>query len=154
MKFSLVFVITFVSFQQAAFCQSTQFEPDSSILFEVSRGKELLRDCSGSRLQEVVDSFWIPHDVENLTLQKNYIQLSSQVKKLDDFVIQYIGIVFEGKRYIYINAFPKTMLKELSEGNDLSRSVAYVCGGGHSFWRVLFEVNKEKFQMVMFNAPM
>jgi hypothetical protein len=128
--------------------------PDSSILLDESKGKKLLEDCSGSELKEKVDTFWTPKDKEYQDLQLNFFKLNNQVKHLNNYIIQYIGIIFKETKYIYINAFDKRNLKDQIRVNgDLTSSPVVACGGGNGFWRVLYDVNLKEFKEVQFNGP-
>lgn len=128
--------------------------PDSTILLDKSNGKALLEDCSGSELKEKVDTFWTPDNKEYQDLQINFFKLNNQVKHLNNYIIQYIGIIFKGAKYIYINAFDKRDLKdEIRINGDLTSAPVVTCGGGSGFWRVLYDVNLKEFKEVRFNAP-
>lgn len=114
----------------------------------------MLRDCSGSALLPLVESIWIPNNKEYQDLRLSFDKLTNQVKNIDDFIIQYIGIMFEGKKFIYINAFHKHYLSEAKRVyNNLSTSAVVCCGGGNLYWRVLFDINAREFGVVKFNAP-
>ena len=70
------------------------------------------------------------------------------------YIIQYIGITLEGKKYIYINAFHKSAMEDLKKlHHDLKTSAVVYCGGGIGFWRVLFDVNLKEFNEIKINAP-
>lgn len=133
---------------------STGKVPDSTILLDESKGKKLLKDCSGSKLQEKVDTFWTPNNKEYQNLEINMFRLNNKVKHLNDYIIQYIGIISKGTKYIYINAFDKRNLKDaIRVHGDLRLSPVIVCGGGGGYWRVLYDINLNQFEEVQFNAP-
>ena len=147
-------LLSVVTFHYEAICQSARFIPDSSILFQVSKGKELLKDCSGSEYQQVVDSFWIPSQSQYLELQGSFSKLANQSIIVDNYIIQFLGIVLNGKQYIYINGFPKSELDVFKRANqDLATSAVIVCGGGRGFWRTLFDVDLKEFIGMRINAP-
>ncbi len=156
MKLKLSLLLLSFLIQDIVFCQDKKLLPDSSIVFDVSKGKKLLEDCSGSELQNVVDSFWIPNQNEDQELQLNFYKLESQIKNLNDYIIQYIGIVLEGKKYIYINAFDKNAMKVMKDfkafNQDLKTTAVVFCGGGIGFWRTLFDVNLKEFKEIKINA--
>jgi len=64
---------------------------------------------------------------------------------IGSYQYQYVGVVIEGHRYIYINAFKPS--QELS----LSRPVA-VCDGGKNFWGVLYDPETHQFEQLAFNG--
>lgn len=154
MTLRFLFIVLLTLIQQAASSQDEKVAPDSSILFNISIGKKLLQDCSGSILQQSVNSFWTPGEQEFSVLKSNYHKLANQVKDLNQFVTQYAGIIMNGKRFIYINAFPKRHLSEARRiHNNLSDSAVVVCGGGEAFWRVLFDIELLEFNGFKINAP-
>ena len=149
----ILFLLSIITIHNTASCQSAKFIPDSTILFQVSRGKELLKDCSGSEYQKVVNSFWMPSQRQYLDLQGSFYKLANQSIIIDNFIIQYLGIILNGEKYVYINAFPKGELNELRRVNqDLTSSAVVTCGGGRGFWRALFDVDRKEFTIVQFNA--
>jgi len=153
MRFALIFLVSLFVIQESSNSQQKKLLPDSSILFDASKGRKLLEDCSGSELQKVVKSFWTPNPNEYQDLQTNFYKLSNQVKNLNNYLIQYLGIVLEGKKYIYINAFEKSELDDIKRMHqDLKTSAVVVCGGGDGFWRVLFDTNLKEFTELKFNA--
>jgi len=154
MKIKLLLLSLSFLIQDIVFCQDKKLLPDSSIVFDVSKGKKLLEDCSGSELQSIVDSFWIPNQNDNQDLELNFYKLTNQVQDLNNYIIQYIGIILEGKKYIYINAFHKSVMEDLKRlHQDLKSSAVVYCGGGIGFWRVLFDINLKEFNEIRINAP-
>src|SRR5665647_2273737 len=99
MKIKLLLLSLSFLIQDIVFCQDKKLLPDSSIVFDVSKGKKLLEDCSGSELQNVVDSFWIPNQNDYQDLQLNFYKLTNQIQELNNYIIQYIGITLERKKY-------------------------------------------------------
>jgi hypothetical protein len=128
--------------------------PDSSILLDKSKDKKLLEDCAGSKLMEKVDTFWTPNEREYQDLELNLFKLNNQIKDLNKYIIQYVGIIFNGSKYIYINAFDKRDLNEAKRIYlDLTSASVVPCGGGKYYWRVLYDVNLKDFMEAQFNAP-
>ena len=154
MRINLLLLSLSFLIQDIVFCQDKKLLPDSSIVFDVSNGNKLLEDCSGSELQKVADSFWIPNQNDYQALQLNFYKLTNQVQDLNNYIIQYIGITLEGGKYIYINAFHKSAIEDIKRlHQDLKSTAVVYCGGGIEFWRVLFDVNLKKFDEIRINAP-
>lgn len=119
-----------------------------------SKGKKLLEDCAGNELKNKIDTFWTPSNKEYQDLELNFFKLNNQIKDLNNYIVQYIGIIFHGTKYIYLNAFDKRDLEEeIRVNGDLTTSPVVACGGGAGFWRVLYDVNLKEFKDVQFNAP-
>jgi hypothetical protein len=150
---SRLLILVFI-FQVTVGCQNNVQQSGSGILFDVSKGKKLLEDCSGSELQDSVSFFWTPSVKEYRELQTNFYKLSPQIKNPDDNLFQYIGILLNGKKYIYLNGFPKSELENVkSVHQDLKTSVVLTCGGGSRFWRALFDVDLKAFTKIQINFP-
>ena len=152
MKLLLVLISLFI--QNIVLCQENKLLPDSTIELDASKGSSLLEDCSGSKLQNAVDSLWIPSQSEYQQLQLNFYKLTSQLQDLNKYIIQYTGITLEGKKYIYLNAFHKSAMEDLKRAKqDLKSSAVIFCGGGIGFWRILFDLNLKEFHQIRINAP-
>ncbi len=152
MKILLLIILTVFIAEKEIFCQNT-IKPDSSILFEVSKGKDLLKDCSGSPLKQIVDTFWSPTQKDYQILEENFYKLDSLIR-IRQFAIQYLGIILRGEKFIYLNGFHKSAFKfDFIADKDLTKIAYVTCGGGHYHWRVLFDMTRKEFINMKFNAP-
>ncbi len=72
-----------------------------------------------------------------------------QIEDLQRYAFQYLGVIIKGKKFIYVNAFPKERMEgenEISTGKLVS-----VCDGGFDYWGVLFDVKTASFQKLSVN---
>lgn len=155
MKILCTISIFLVIGNAGANCQDTKIKLDSCILFEIGNGKDLLKDCRGSYFRDKVDSFWIADLKDIKDLQLNLYKISNQLQGSQSYLIQFLGIIWNGEKYIYINAFPKYQLSYiLRVHQDLKKSAVIACGGGNLFWRVLFNPKTHEFSNLIINEPM
>ena len=71
------------------------------------------------------------------------------ISSLDNFVIQYIGVLRDKKKFIYINAF--YLVDPITEKWQTRPIV--ICDGGDYFWGVLFNPKTSQFLQLEFNGP-
>jgi len=64
---------------------------------------------------------------------------------------QYLGVVVDGHRYIYINAMPASEVA-LSHVTASSTKPAMVCDGGNSFWGALYDPDTKAFSQLSANG--
>ena len=141
--------------------QNNYFKPGYSTLFDSSKGDILLHQ---SRSMPRITRFWNATNKENNFLEKNFKKVLAinssfceagdcKVASLTKFVYQYIGVFYQGKRFIYVNAFsfiPEIHLNSkfgLWETGPVS-----VRDGENSFWGVLFDPEKQEFVQLSFNG--
>ena len=143
--------------------QSDRFIPNHWAVIEATNGSKLLEQCSRSTPQNVTD-FWNPSLEEVSTLHINFKRIrdiestgccyeGGKITSLKGFGFQYLGVVIDSKKFIYINAFRisrKGQLEYLYENWDSEPLV--VCDGGMSFWGALFEINSLIFSDLSFNG--
>lgn len=78
----------------------------------------------------------------------------ARVGDVDAYVRQYVGLTIDGRRYVYINAFPASSLEGWPETvpvPDWRRELYDVCDGGSS-WGVLYDVTSRRFSDLSFNG--
>ena len=154
MSIKTIFTLIFLFIKLQVFSQDASTIPDTSILLDIKKGKALLEDCSGSFYRNQVDSFWTPNKEKYRNIFLHFNKSNAGTMSLNNYVIQYIGIVINSKRYIYLNAFHKSELENaISVNEDLELKPVVVCGGGNYFWRGLFDISKNEFTHININAP-
>ena len=67
----------------------------------------------------------------------------------DGYYRQYVGVIYEGKRYVYVNAIAMS-----SAPDDSWRTSAHYlfCDGGTSFWGVLYDPATRRLSHLAFNG--
>ena len=109
-----------------------------------------------SREKILYQSAWQPSKEDILRLEKNLISLSdlesdvccNQGKIVGspfDYYRQYIGLVIDSQKYIYINASSK-------EHSKLHKDFGWACDGGKLFWGVFYNPAENKFSHLEFNG--
>lgn len=69
------------------------------------------------------------------------------------FYRQYVGVIINGRNYVYINAFHDHPIYFHPKDRDLWRSEPeLVCDGGNSFWGVLYDPQTRQFSQLSFNG--
>lgn len=77
-------------------------------------------------------------------------------KNLDTYAYQYVGVIIDDKKYIYINAFAFSDKKELEKFHK-NWKIEFVdpqmmMDGGTGYFRVLFNIEGMKFERLIFNG--
>ena len=124
------------------------------VLMDQSDSQALVEQCS--RDAPEIEGSWSPSKAEIEELEANLQKL----KEIDatgccgsgklegdptHYYRQYVGIIFKGKKYIYINS--------ISDGWHGSKRVPQiVCDGGKSFWGALYDPSIKKFSNLAFNG--
>jgi hypothetical protein len=62
---------------------------------------------------------------------------------------QYVGVVVGGRRLVYVNAFPASILRE---GWHRPGEALIVCDGGAAFWGALYDPATGRFSGLAFNG--
>jgi hypothetical protein len=77
-------------------------------------------------------------------------------RPLSEYYRQYLGVVIDGKKLIYVNVFPRSVVnrRDLPEAlRDYWREeFVSVCDGGDDFWGALFDLEKQLFFFPRFNG--
>lgn len=157
----LVLVALMVSLD-VGYTQDYQYQPDFVGLVPTDMGRRVLRQCSRSTPTKV-RAFFTPSSEEIESLEQNFLKILlveasdccgiGNVRNIENYGFQYLGVKIKKRRYIYINAFNKSIVKdwgeEIEEG--LTHPVVY-CDGGESFWGILYDLEKQKFTDLAING--
>jgi len=75
--------------------------------------------------------------------------LGARMRDPDGYYRQYVGVIYEGKRYVYVNAFSMSGMND-----DRWRTRAYngFCDGGSAFWGVLYDPATRRLSHLAFNG--
>jgi hypothetical protein len=134
------------------------------VILSVEQAANVLQQCS--RSSSTLDGTWTvtPKDVE--LLEQDLLRLNGmkargccimgwRLENVDSYLRQYVGIVVEGRRYIYINAFPVDTFDDWpaqAEKLDWKREPFHACDGGGAFWGVLYDPATRRFSQLAFNG--
>jgi hypothetical protein len=140
--------------------QDYSFNPSKKTILDAGKGKELLKQCSRPTPQKVKD-FWNLSDADVTGLEKYFkkiVNLNPErdpdynkiLDSLGNYSYQYIGVIINKKKYIYINAFKSSLEWNFK---DWQTEPAKACDGPASFWGVLFDPEKLEFKEFKTNGP-
>lgn len=122
-----------------------------------------LSPCSRSAPE--VEAGWAPteRDIERLeaalggleTLQPEGCcgperSLQDLGRGLDEYALQVVGVVVEGRRLLYLNAVPRRL--DGVGSPDWARGLFDVCDGGVGFWGALYDPQARAFSGLSFNG--
>lgn len=119
--------------------------------------KNIVNQCSRTSPQDITD-FWIPDEKVIASIESN-LEIIEQldpelccfsnvrISNVQNYFRQYVGILYEGHRLIYINAF----LGPHSPKNWQTEAVI-ACDGGTSFWGVIFDPETGQFSQLAING--
>ena len=128
---------------------------------KITEGPAVLRQCSRATPGHVAGYWELTPDTVAL-LEHNFWRLSLLLGKpvwkptthadsvayqsrLENSWDQYIGVVIDGQRYVYIN-------HGVGDIQDCKTKACVICDGGPSFWGVLFNVNTLEFSQFHWNG--
>lgn len=138
---------------------------EKSALLPSSEAKYVTEQCSRPSPDKFSDT-WQPSKEEIKEMEAAFSQIKKlkarnccmtgeQIENPEDFYMQYVGIVIDGKKLIYINAFPEDSTMKytqnddstfsLTKSEDWKKSAVGVCDGGSSYWGVLYDPKAKRF---------
>ena|SRR5690242_18731149 len=135
--------------------------PGDGAILPLEESKELLRQCSRGAPQGVTGT-WAPTVMQIRELEDRLptaltavaLEKGERYAEPGDFRRQYAGFVVNGRKIIYVNAFPRSVGGP-SPGRsfDWHRSAVMVCDGGPAFFGVVYDPEKRTFDHFQFNGP-
>jgi len=119
-----------------------------SILLPEKEAKNATDQCSRNSPREISGT-WTPSqdDIKKMESKLSDIKKlrakccieGEKVENLDHYYMQYVGIIFKGKKLIYINAFADD-----NPGEFWKETSVIICDGGTA-WGVLYDPESGKF---------
>ncbi|RYE53453.1 MAG: hypothetical protein EOP48_14370 [Sphingobacteriales bacterium] len=140
--------------------QGFNFSPSLEVVVNHSRQTDILKQCSRITPKDV-EGYW---SIDTLSVQKlhaNFRKVQKlkpdcctamgwKIQNLQPYAFQYLGIIIKGKKFIYVNAFPKGRVEDV---NEIPQDrLVNVCDGGTDFWGVLFDANTSIFKSLSVNG--
>jgi hypothetical protein len=137
-------------------CASVTAQREKSTLLPPSEAKDVTNQCSRpspsnfsgawepskNELQEMEARF---ADIKKLRVEECCI-VGDQIENPESYYMQYIGIIVDGKKLIYINAYADS---EPSYG--WKEKAVRICDGGTA-WGVLYDPETMKFSKLAVNG--
>jgi hypothetical protein len=128
--------------------------PDHCAILSVSEGPALIKQCSRSSPTDV-SGFWSPSPSQMNAIEQllpELLRKSGHKLNLSHSNRQYVGITSHGKKLIYVNSFPGSILTESNEQRDWRTKAIIICDGGEAFWGVEFDPADNTFHNIQFNG--
>lgn len=129
-----------------------------SVILKTKHGPELVKQCMENNVRDATE-FWMPSLVEVHELEERLPTFISERTSLGRSIIddykQYIGVTLHGRRLIFVNAIDSR--GEFS-GADIIAGWKHrpivACGGGPTFWQVVYDPETKEFQDFQINGPL
>jgi hypothetical protein len=80
---------------------------------------------------------------------KELVELTALVPKSRR---QYVGMILDGRKVIWVNAIPQKPRKEIDPFVNWKREIIDVSDGGSKFWGVVYDVEKHSFVKLILNG--
>jgi hypothetical protein len=151
-----VFVIIFPILLWACYTTKSEyyFKSQKSIVLAPDKGHEVVNQYSRDVIDSI-DSFWTVTDKDIRLLENNFKKITQlkesydEIKALDTYAYQYVGVVRGRKKFIYINALH---LPYAEYNKDWTEHPIKINDGGDGFWGVLFDIEKQEFSSLSING--
>src|SRR6266571_1175119 len=136
-------------------------EPSSQFtVLEGRHAQELARQCSRDGPPEFQDT-WQPSELDIKELEARLPLLEklkaslccikgARVKNVHDYYRQYVGIVVNGRKLVYINALAVSLERHYT--NEWKTAPVMVCDGGSEFWGAIYDPSTKTFSQLAFNG--
>jgi len=158
----VIFTLIVLLVANVACCQDYYFKPDSSAVFDKSLGKEFFKQCS-RYVPENITGFYNIDSLEIKILERNFLKIfllppralrnNKNVFFLQKYGCQYIGVIINHEKYIYINTFAVYEKSEWEHRFGGWRSGPIkICDGGDDYFGVLFSIKDKTFSQLEFNG--
>lgn len=157
--YSVIFLLFVICGLNAQVPRMQRYEPKYSTVIPEERSYLIVKQQS-REFPGYISYYFNPDKQDIYTLETTFYKLSGKTDKagrkigsLDQYVYQYTGVIIDGYRYIYINAFDVAYFKIFPdwEHNWAKQPINYV-GGGEAFWGVLFDIQRKSFVQLRFNT--
>ena len=138
--------------------------PNQYAVLDSAQAYKLVKQCS--RYAPKIEGSWNPsiqqiHELENHIQEISELKADSccligfKVNDVNSFYRQYVGIIANGRKLIYINAFPKTEFDEWPSNikkPNWKKEPYLVCDGGEYYWGVSYDPKRKEFFDLAFNG--
>ncbi len=145
--------------------QSLIDKPLFSIGFDSAAGPALLKQCSRATPKHI-SAYWTLTKNNIDELEKNFPKIDLLISKECCVIgvkikdrkycgFQYVGVVINKRKYIYINAFPAGEIETVKKYDPTfnpAKTPIIVCDGGESFWGALYDIETKTFSLLSFNG--
>jgi hypothetical protein len=149
----------------------TTLDPGIGVVLAPEQARDLLHQCSRATPKPVQGTWQpapdqirrlealLPPALEAALKQRNdYPQIASRLSQhLADYGRQYGGFVVGGRKVIYVNAYPQSIIDfdgtDIADwSRDAKRKAISVCDGGARFFGVEYDPDAMTFRNFQFNG--
>jgi hypothetical protein len=134
------------------------------VVLDTSQASAMMQQCS--RWTPDIQGNWIPSSSNIQSLEdtlgcvsrlvsKTCCYSGKSIERPKEFLRQYLGIIVNGKKLIYVNAFPLTEFEDYPPGvkpPDWHKVVISICDGGPDVWGVLYDPRDHTFSDLAING--
>ena len=138
--------------------------PNQYTLLDSTKAEILVSQCS--RYAPIIEGSWNPSEQQIKELENHIFKISEltadscciigqKVNDVNKFYRQYVGVIVNGQKLIYINAFPNFEFDNLPKNYkkpDWRKEPYTVCDGGEYYWGVLYNPLTKEFRELAFNG--
>jgi hypothetical protein len=156
-RYIILFFTCFVFFFQLK-AQEYKHTPKYSTVLKIDQISTPEYNVTDSWQLEKRDIEILEKNFKKLTLISRVDLKSYKIKEknLDTYVYQYVGVIIDNKKYIYINAFAFSEKKGFDEFQKNWKTEFVnphmIMDGGTGYFRVLFNIEELKFEQLIFNG--
>ena len=153
-------LIVFISFFFNLIAQEFKLKFENYAILKGDEGQKLFRQCSrGSHVRKSKKAFLFPDSIISF-IKQDFHQLDTMrtdaggIRHIE-YRYQLTSFKIKKQLYIYINALPEPSQpykKERWEEYWKEKAII-ICDGGKSYWGVVYNVTKRKFENLAFNGP-
>lgn len=80
-------------------------------------------------------------------------ELSEVIALAPKYRRQYMGMIFAGRKVIWINCIPARTKRGIDPFANWNREIIDVSDGGSDFWGAMYDVKKHRFDKLILNGP-
>ena len=143
----------------SACCSTRPVVPGKFAVLPESEAMSIVQQCS--RSAPAIDGTWTVTPDDIVQLERDLPKLrrmhstgccfaGGRIDDLDSYLRQYVGVIVQGRRYIYINAFAEGPGD--IESPDWRDAAVKGCDGGTGFWGALYDPATRQFSDLAING--
>lgn len=124
---------------------------DRAVILTPEQAPRLMKPCSRPG-PDKVSGFWMPTASDVALMEKElpaFMSKSGIRHPVSDYCRQYVGVISNGRKVIYINALPVSDAEDKDidpeDRMQWKKEPAIVCDGGPEFWGAEFDLLAKEF---------
>jgi hypothetical protein len=124
---------------------------ERAVILTPEQAPRLMKPCSRAG-PEGVSGFWMPTADDVVLMEKDlplFMSRSGIMRPMSDYCRQYVGVIANGRKIIYINAIPISDAEDQEmdpeDRMQWKKEPAIVCDGGPEFWGAEFDLVAKEF---------